>query len=93
MNTLKSIIIFLLNAVEQKSLLSVISCITGIYPPPLVTHQSVSRLLNGVNRLYFLDFLILLRFYTLAKYNPLEKHNNTNPNKTMFLIGKNKFIS
>ncbi len=87
MSTLNNAIVFLLNAVEQKRLLNVISCITGIYPHPLVAYQSVSRLFNGGNHFYFSVFVFPLSFYTI------EKHNNTRPDKTIFLTGKNKFIN
>ncbi len=93
MNTLNNAIVFLLNAVEQKGLLSVVCSITGIYPLPLVAYQSVSRLLNGGNRFYFSDFVIPFSFFTLSKYYPIEKHNNTRPDKKIILTGKNKFIN
>ncbi|RLD40439.1 MAG: hypothetical protein DRI89_12025 [Bacteroidetes bacterium] len=93
MNTLNNPIVFLLNAVEQKGLLSVICRITGVYPLPLVAYQSVSRLLNGGNHFNFSDFLFPLGFFTLSKYYLIEKHNNTRLDKTLFLTGKNKFIN
>ncbi len=93
MNTLNNAIVFLLNAVAQKGLLSVISCIIDIYPPPsLVACQSISLFLNRGKRFYFSDFVFPLSFYTLSKYYPIEKHNNTIPDKKIILTGKNKFI-
>ena len=83
MNTLNNAIAFLL---------SVICNVTGIYPLSLVAYQSVSRLLNGGNHFNFSDFVFPLSFYTLSKYYPIEKHNNTIPDKKIILTGKNKFI-
>ena len=92
MNTLNNAIVFLLNAVEQNSLLSIICSTTGILRP-LVDYQSISRFLNGENRFCFSDLIIPLSFYNLSKYFPIEKHNNIGPDNTIFLNGKNKFIN
>ncbi len=85
MNALTQIVVLLTN--------SITSCLFALYPLPFVVHQSVSRLLNAGIHFYFSDFVFQLSFYTLSKYYPIDKHNNTRPEKIIILTGKNKFIS
>ena len=84
MNALTQIVVLLTN--------SITFCLFVLYPLPFVVHQSVSRLLNAGIHFYFSDFVFPLSFYTLSKYYPIDKHNNTRPEKIIILTGKNKFI-
>jgi len=85
MNALTQIVVLLTN--------SITSSLFALYPLPFVVHQSVSRLLNAGIHFYFSDFVFPLSFYTLSKYYPIEKHNNTIPDKKIILTGKNKIIN